>query len=114
MTDAYIQNLELKLQEAGRAKSEAIGAFLAAESRLVAALIQHGEEQYENKGIVYGCRVTATSTNCQYSWTGIYVGHQKAYGSFAYPVVMKETEYGRPHKSDRISSGCLDWRLADD
>jgi hypothetical protein len=114
MTDAEIKNLKLKLQEANRAKEEANSAFVAAESRLVAALIQQGEEQCEDKGIVYGCRVTATSANGQYSWTGIYVGHQKAYGPFAYPVVMKETKYGRPHKSARVSSGDQDWRLADD
>jgi hypothetical protein len=114
MTDEEIKNLKLKLQEADRVKAEANSAFFAAESRLVAALIQQGEEQYEDKGIVYGCRVTATSVNGRYSWTGIYVGHQKAYGPFAYPVVMKETKYGRPHKSARVSSGDQDWRLAND
>jgi hypothetical protein len=114
MTDEEIKNFKLKLQEANRAKEEAIRAFLAAESRLVAALIQQGQEQYEDKGIVYGCRVIATNFDGRDCWTGIYVGHRGVYGSRVEPSVMKETKYGRPHKSARVLVWDQDWRLAND
>jgi hypothetical protein len=114
MTDAEIKKLRKIFNDTEMQRHEAILSHLASESKLVDALIQHGEEQYAAKGIVYGCRVTANSTTGRHSFTGIYVGHRCVYSLLICPSVMKETKDGTAHKSARVSSADQDWRLADD
>jgi hypothetical protein len=114
MTDEHIKILRKIFNEKQRLEHEATCASFAAKKDLIAASIQNEESKYAAKSIVFGSRVTATSTSGLDSWTGIYVGHRWVFGVVVEPFVMRITKDGIPHKIARIVRGNQDWRLADD